>query len=127
MRLIRGILAFSLTALPGIAISGAALAAPAPALSAHDAALYAAAFDAAERGDVASADSTLAQVTDSCLTGDVQYVELTRAKTRTASYDELASWLKVYGDRPGAGRVYELAMRRKPADAPTCPRRSRRR
>lgn len=112
MRLIRGILAFSLTALPGIA-----LAAPPPALSAHDAALYAAAFDAAERGDLASADSSLAQVTDNCLTGDVQYVELIRAKARTATFDELASWLKAYGDRPGAARVYELAVQRKPADA----------
>ncbi|HTX50586.1 MAG TPA: lytic transglycosylase domain-containing protein [Caulobacteraceae bacterium] len=113
MRLIRGILAFSLTALPGIA-----LAAPPPALSAHDAALYAAAFSAAERGDVAGADASLAQVSDNCLAGDVQYVELTQAKARTASYDELASWLRAYGDRPGAGRVYELAVKRKPADAP---------
>jgi soluble lytic murein transglycosylase-like protein len=112
MRLVRGILALSLTALPGIAFS-----APPPALNAHDAALYSAAFDAAERGDAASADASLAQVSDNCLAGDVQYVELTRARARTASFEELASWLTTYGDRPGAGRVYEMAVKRKPADA----------
>ncbi len=106
LRLIRGLLAFSLIAAPG-----AALAAP-PALSAHDAALYAAAFDAASRGDSPAADADLALVSDPCLTGEVQFLELTRGKARTASYDDLTAWLKVYGDTPGADRIYDMALKK---------------
>jgi soluble lytic murein transglycosylase-like protein len=94
-----------------------AQAAPLQALSPHDAALYAAAFDAAERGDVAAADQAVAQVSDPCLAGKVQYLELTRAKARTATYEELSSWLQSFGDMPGADQVYALALRRRPADA----------
>jgi soluble lytic murein transglycosylase-like protein len=88
------------------------------ALDAHDVALYAAAFQAAERGDTAAADQAIAQVEDPCLTGKVQYVELTHAKARTANYDELSRWLNSFADLPGASLVYELALKLKPADAP---------
>lgn len=87
------------------------------ALDAHDVALYAAAFQAAERGDVAAADQAIAQVSDPCLAGKVQYVELTHAKARSATYDELNRWLNSFADLPGASLVYELALRLKPADA----------
>jgi soluble lytic murein transglycosylase-like protein len=87
------------------------------ALDAHDVALYAAAFQAAERGDVAAADQAIAQVSDPCLAGKVQYVELTHAKARSATYDELNRWLNSFADLPGASLVYELALRLKPTDA----------
>jgi soluble lytic murein transglycosylase-like protein len=101
---------FGIAALPASAGQRAAL-------DAHDVALYAAAFQAAERGDVTAADEALAQVSDRCLTGKVQYVELTHAKARTASYDELNRWLNSFADLPGANLVYELALRLKPAEA----------
>jgi soluble lytic murein transglycosylase-like protein len=86
-------------------------------LTAHDAALYATAFEAAERGDAAGADQAIAQVSDPCLAGKVQYLELTHAKAHAATYDELSRWLKSFSDLPGASQVYELALRLKPADA----------
>jgi hypothetical protein len=84
MGLIRGALIttavaiFAQAALP-------AVAAPPAALSAHDLTLYSVAFDAAERGDTAAADAAIAQVSDPCLAGKIQYLELTHAKARSAS------------------------------------------
>ena len=116
MGLIRGAL---ITATVAILAQAAlpAVAAPLAALSAHDISLYSAAFDAAERGDTAAADAAIAQVSDPCLAGKIQYLELTRARSRGASYQELSNWLKAFGDMPGASQVYELALRLKPADA----------
>ena len=94
-----------------------ARAAPLAALTPHDVALYATAFNAAERGDAAAAEQAVAQVTDPCLTGHVQYVEITHARARNASYDELNRWLKAFGDLPGATQLYELALKLHPADA----------
>jgi len=117
MGLIRGAL---VTAAVAILAQAAlpAVAAPLAALSPHDLSLYSAAFDAAERGDTAAADAAIAQVSDPCLAGKVQYLELTHAKARAASYEQLSNWLKAFGDMPGASQVYELALRLRPADAP---------
>jgi soluble lytic murein transglycosylase len=117
MGLIRGAFGAAAVAILAQAALPAA-AAPVSALSAHDITLYATAFDAAERGDTAAADAAVAQVSDRCLAGKVQYLELTRGKARTASYAELSNWLKSFADMPGASQVYELALKRKPADAP---------
>src|ERR1700743_3450985 len=119
MRLIRGILAFSFATVSSFALPSAVSAAPLTVLNAHDADLYEAAFQAADRGDVASADSDLALVSDATLAGKVQFLELTKAKARTASYDELASWLQANGDMPGADQIYQMAVKRRPADAVT--------
>ncbi|HEY3797314.1 MAG TPA: lytic transglycosylase domain-containing protein [Caulobacteraceae bacterium] len=100
--------------------SGAALPCAAQSLaplSARDLSLYATAFDAAEKGDTATADQALAGVTDTSLVGRVQYLELTRAKARTATFTELAAWLKANGDVPGALQVYDMALKKKPIDA----------
>ena len=113
MRLLRGLLAVSLAG-AGFAASGAA-AAPLATLSDRDVTLYAAAFGAAERGDVSAAEANLAQVSDPCLAGKVEYLELTRGKARSASYEELSNWLNNFGDTPGADEVYRMAVRRKPA------------
>ncbi len=95
-----------------------AVAAPLAALSSHDLSLYAAAFDAAERGDAAAADAAMAQVSDPCLAGKVRYVEMTHVRSRGPTYEQLSNWLKTFGDMPGASQVYEMALRLKPADAP---------
>jgi soluble lytic murein transglycosylase-like protein len=99
----------AMTALP-------AAAQPLAVLSDHDAALYAAAFDAAEHGDKTRAEAALAQVSDDCLTGKVRYIEITRG--RGASYEELADWLTNFSDTPGASAIYELALKLKPSAAP---------
>ena len=103
-------LLFGVAALPSQAAS-------LTALDAHDVALYAAAFRAAEQGDKVAADQAVAQVSDPCLAGKVQYLEITHGKARTESYDELNRWLTSFADLPGANLVYELALKLKPADA----------
>jgi len=102
-------------------IAGAALPAaaqPLAALTAHDLSLYASAFDAAERGDAAAADAAMAQISDPCLAGKVRYVEMTHARSRGPTYEQLSNWLKAFGDMPGASQVYEMALRARPAAAP---------
>jgi soluble lytic murein transglycosylase-like protein len=104
-------------ALLSAAVLPAQAAASPAALDAHDVALYAAAFQAAERGDTATADQAIAQVGDHCLTGKVQYLEITHAGARAQNYDELNRWLNSFADLPGASLVYELALKLRPADA----------
>jgi soluble lytic murein transglycosylase-like protein len=102
-----------------VAVFGAGQASAAPqALSPWDAQLYSAAFDAVRRGDFASAESDLAQVTDKCLIGVVHLQKLLRPKGYAASYEELTAWLGQFGDLPGAQKVWELAKKRKPQGAP---------
>jgi soluble lytic murein transglycosylase-like protein len=112
MRLGRALLAVSVAAVFGLGARVAA--APLQALSPVDQALYAAAFNAAQRGDFAGADANLAKVSDHCLEGRVRYLELTHP-AKVASFDELSAWLKTFGDSPGADRIYTLALKRKPA------------
>jgi soluble lytic murein transglycosylase-like protein len=102
--------AFAATIAPTAATAAASL----QALSATDASLYAAAFDAAERGDNAATDRDLAQVSDPCLVGRVQYVKLTQAAPRKASYADLVGWLKAFAELPGAQQIYSLALKLKP-------------
>lgn len=98
----------------------AASAEPTAILSAHDVALYRAAFEAAERGDRTGAEQALEQVGDRCLAGRVQYLELTHS--RNADYKALADWLRSFGDLPGARNVYRMAVKLKPAGvAPPSP------
>lgn len=110
----------ALVAAAALLVSGAAapaVAQPLAALSAHDLSLYATAFNAAERGDAASADAAMAQVSDPCLDGKVRYLEMTHDLSRGPTYQQLSNWLKTFGDMPGASQVYEMALRVKPADA----------
>ena len=92
--------------------SGPAHAEP-RALSPWDAQLYSAAFDAVRRGDFATADAKLAQVTDKCLVGMVEFERLFHPTAYHASYAELVAWLEKYSDLPMAPRVRALARKRK--------------
>ncbi len=92
--------------------SGPAHAEP-RALSPWDAQLYSAAFDAVKRGDFATADAKLAQVTDKCLVGMVEFERLFHPTAYHASYAELMAWLEKYSDLPMAPRVRALARKRK--------------
>lgn len=98
--------------------AGAASAAT-QALTPWDAQLYSAAFDAVRRGDFSAAEQELAQVTDKCLVGMVEFNKLTHPKAAyVATYDALTNWLSRYGDLPGAKKIWEMARKRKPAGAP---------
>jgi len=116
MASIRAVLAVVSTFVAGSVATDAG-AATLSALSAQDAQLYASAFQAAERGDVQTVDSTLAQIKDPCLVGRVEYVKLTGPSARTTSYDDLVRWLTAFKDLPGADKVYALAMKLKPRGA----------
>lgn len=83
------------------------------ALSPWDAQLYSAAFDAVKKGDFATANAKLAQVTDKCLVGMVEFERLFHPTAYRASYAELMAWLEKYSDLPMAPRVRALARKRK--------------
>ena len=105
-----------------LAAAPSARAANLEALSDTDAQLYAVAFQAAERGDFATVDASLARVSDPCLVGRLQYLKLTQPAAHSASYTDLVGWLKSFKDLPGADRIYALAVKLKPAgDEPPAP------
>jgi soluble lytic murein transglycosylase-like protein len=103
------------------ALSGTAAAAPpaqAPqALSPTDAQRYAAAFDAAERGDFIDAQVKVSEAKDTSLLGHLSFRQLMQPAAYKATFDDLARWLDRYADLPGADRVHALAVKRKPAAA----------
>jgi len=86
-------------------------------LSAADAALYRTAFDQIDSGEYDAAEATLAQVSNRSLMGYAEFHKLF-SKGYESTYDELISWLNAYGDQPMAMRVWGLAKRKKPDDAP---------
>ena len=99
-----------------LATGAQAQTAPKP-LSPWDAQFYAAAFDAAERGEFAAAEKQAAQASDGSLRGDVQLRKLLSPDYK-AGYGELTAWLGDHRDHPDAARVHALALKRKPAGAP---------
>jgi soluble lytic murein transglycosylase-like protein len=108
------------TALLGVicaAIATSAAAASPQALSASDAARYAAAFDAAERGDFIGAQMQVSQASDKSLLGHLSFHQLMHPSAYRATFEDLARWLDRYADQPGADRVFALAARREPDQA----------
>ncbi|MGZ8370918.1 MAG: transglycosylase SLT domain-containing protein, partial [Caulobacteraceae bacterium] len=83
------------------------------ALSPDDAALYAAAFDSAAKGDTETARQLLDRVQDKCLVGYVEFNRLMGPKVK-ASFDELADWLGKFADLTGADKILSLAKKRAP-------------
>ncbi|HWA59731.1 MAG TPA: lytic transglycosylase domain-containing protein [Caulobacteraceae bacterium] len=116
MTSLRALLAIGLSSLT-LAAAAQGRAATLEALSDTDAQLYASAFQAAERGDFATADANVARVSDPCLKGRIEYLKLTRGQTQTPSYDDLVGWLKAFKDLPGAEKIYALALKLRPAGA----------
>jgi soluble lytic murein transglycosylase-like protein len=86
------------------------------ALSEQDAAAYASAFRSASQGDFAGADKAAAEASDKSLAGYIQFLRLTWRETN-APYAALKGWLAKYADLPGAGRIFQMALRKRPAGA----------
>lgn len=86
------------------------------ALSPWDAQVWAAAFEAAERGEFAAAEAQATKAKDRSLEGALKLRRLLRPDTK-ASYAELIGWLQAHRDHPEAARVHALALSRKPAGA----------
>lgn len=89
---------------------------PVTALSPADRLSYTTAFDALRRGDLELARASARQAQDRVLLGQVEFERLFH-RSHTATYDELSAWLETYADLPEAGRVYALALRRRPDGA----------
>jgi soluble lytic murein transglycosylase-like protein len=96
-------------------------------LKPDDVARYKRIFDLQKDGHWHAADALIAKLHNRILMGHVlaqRYLHPTKYRSH---YKELAGWLKAYADLPEARRVYELALRRKPArakppQAPIAPR-----
>jgi soluble lytic murein transglycosylase-like protein len=95
----------------------AAAQAPLQPLSADDAQRYAAAFAASARGDFIDAQMQAVEIRDQSLSGYLFYDQLMHPKAHKASFEELRGWLGRFRDLPVAGRVFGLALKRKPVEA----------
>ncbi len=88
------------------------------ALSGDDAERYRHIFDLQDAARFHDADAEIVQLKDRMLMGHVlaqRYLH----PSYTSHYDELAIWLGTYNDHPQASRIYSLALKKKPAGAPT--------
>lgn len=95
------------------ALTTGPVAAQAPqALSPWDAQLYAAALDAAKKGDFQTADEAASKVQDKSFLGFVEFQKLFHPTAYKATYEDLMAWLRKYGDLPVAQRVRALAKKR---------------
>lgn len=89
-----------------------------PHLGARDIALYRQIFALQEGAEWAPADRLIAQLNDPILLGHVLYQRYMHPTGYRSQFEELSGWLELYADHPDADRVYNLALRRRPAGAP---------
>jgi len=94
-----------------------AAAAPAGPLARADVARYRDIFRLQAQGDLAAADRLIARLGNPLLLGHVLWQRYMHPTAHRSSYAELAAWLGLYADHPGADRIYRLALRRQPAGA----------
>ena len=92
-------------------------------LAADQAKLYREIFALQEAGEFTAADDLIARLNDRLLIGHVQAQRYLHPTAYVSKYAELRDWLAAYADHPDAGRIYRLALKRKPEDAenPTAP------
>lgn len=102
-------------------MASAAAADSLKALSDADARAYAAAFEAVDQGDFVGAELTAAEIQDKSLAGYISFRALMHPTAHKASFEELSSWLARFRDLPLADRVFSLAAKRKPPEAPDPP------
>jgi soluble lytic murein transglycosylase-like protein len=89
----------------------------APRLRAHDVQLYRQIFALQESAAWARADRLIAKLEDRVLLGYVLYQRYMHPTGYRSQFAELSAWLDEYADHPDAGRVYRLALRRRPSGA----------
>lgn len=82
-------------------------------LTARDAELYRAAFEAQDLGEFEAADDVIKAITDDRLMGHV-LAQRYLGKGYSSTYPELKSWLDKYSDLGEASRIHALALKRRP-------------
>lgn len=85
-------------------------------LSPADTHLYEEIFALQEKGHWKRADKKIALLSDRLLMGHVlaqRYLHPTKYRSR---YKELKAWMAAYSDHPQAGRIYKLALKRRPGN-----------
>ena len=104
---------------------GHGAAAPSPAagpdglpavLSSQDSALYRRIFVVQDAGQWREADSLIAQLSDRRLMGHVLAQRYLHPTAYRSKYLELKEWMDHYADHPQAKRIYNLALKRRPAN-----------
>jgi soluble lytic murein transglycosylase-like protein len=123
LRLVRPVLAglvlvLALASTP----AGAQTAAGQPAGIPHvlgdaDVARYKRIFALQEEARWKEADREIERLRDRLLLGHVLFQRYMHPCCYRSSYKELSAWLSRYADHPGADRVYELALKRRPSKA----------
>ena len=83
-------------------------------LSDTDVALYRQIFNIQESGDWRKADRLIRQLSDDMLMGHVLFQRYMHPTHYRSKYLELKEWMGAYADHPGAPRVYNLAIKRRP-------------
>lgn len=84
-----------------------------PTLATWDVSTYAKIFEAQERGEWSAADAEIKKVANGLLMGHVLAHRYLHHDYRV-SFGELNQWLARYADHPQAGRLYALALARRP-------------
>lgn len=91
---------------------------PVPAiLSEKDRQHYIEIFALQETGEWIAADRQIGKLENRILVGHLLAQRYLHPTAYRSKFDELRRWLKVYADHPDAGRIYRLALRRKPRNA----------
>ena len=85
-----------------------------------DVARYRVVFQLQENAEFKGADDIVAKLRDRSLMGHVLAHRFLHPQYKV-SYPELRDWLADYGDHPDARRIYDLALKRKPANAKNPP------
>lgn len=104
---------------PAQAAPGAGVdSSPGVELTAGDVARYRRIFALQGDGDMTAADREIAGLTDDRLMGHVLFQRYMHPTAWRSKFAELSGWLDLYGDHPGAERIFALAERRRPGSAP---------
>ena len=98
-----------------LTISFPAFAAEPPGvLSASDVRVYNAIFEAQREGNIGKAETLARDLSDKSLMGYVLMHRYLEARHYKTSFSDLKSWMEDYAELPPAGRIYQLALKRRP-------------
>ncbi len=83
-------------------------------LSAEDESRYRRIFIHQKTGEWKAADRLIRQLNNRILMGHVLYQRYMHPTKYRSKYKELRDWMALYADHPGARKIYNLALKRRP-------------